>query len=87
VLFDAPAKVIGDPNIKRAIRTLNHVTKLNPGILFGQKNLAESGTLLNFLVAGVFSARIAEFRRFQPLRMLAAVLGRRIVPVFTIIAL
>jgi hypothetical protein len=35
----------------------------------------------------MLSARIAEFRRFQPLGMLAAVFGRRIVPVFTIVAL
>jgi hypothetical protein len=38
-------------------------------------------------MAGVFSARIAEFRRFQPLGMLAAVLGRRVIPVLTIVAL
>jgi hypothetical protein len=32
-------------------------------------------------------ARIAELRRFQPLGMLAAVLGRRVVAVLTIVAL
>jgi hypothetical protein len=38
-------------------------------------------------MAGVLSACIAEFRRFQPLGVLAAVLGRRVVPVFAIVAL
>jgi hypothetical protein len=43
--------------------------------------------LLNFLVAGVLPACIAELRRFQPLGVLPAVLGRRVVPVLTIVAL
>jgi hypothetical protein len=42
---------------------------------------------LNFFMSGVLPARIAEFRRFQPLGMLAAVLGGRVVPVLTIVAL
>jgi hypothetical protein len=42
---------------------------------------------LYFFVPGMLSACIAEFRRFQPLGMLAAVLGGRVVPVLTIVAL
>jgi hypothetical protein len=36
---------------------------------------------------GVLSACIAELGSLQPLRMLAAVLGRRVIPVLTIVAL
>ena len=46
-----------------------------------------SSGLLNFLMAGVLPARIAELRGLQPLGMLAAVLRRRVIPVLTIVAL
>jgi hypothetical protein len=43
--------------------------------------------LFNFFMAGVLPARIAELGSFQPLGMLPAVLGSRVVPVLTIVAL
>jgi hypothetical protein len=76
-----------DSDVERPIRASHHVTKPNPGNIFGHKSLAESETLFYFLMPGVLSARIAEFRRFQPLGVLPPVLGRRVVPVLTIVAL
>jgi hypothetical protein len=87
VFLNSLADVRRHSNIERTIRASHHVTKPSPVNSFGHKNLAESGKLFHFLVPGMLSARIAEFRRFQPLGMLAAVFGRRIVPVFTIVAL
>jgi hypothetical protein len=87
VFFHALDNVIANPNIERAIRTLNHVTKPRPVNLFGHKNLAESGKLFHFLVSGMLPASIAELGSLQPLGVLPAVLGRRVVPVLTIVAL
>src|SRR5277367_5649272 len=87
MFLNSLADVRRHSNVERTVRASHHVTKPRPRNFFGHKNLAESGKLFNFLMAGMFSARIAEFRRFQPLGMFPAVLGRRVVPVLTIVAL
>jgi hypothetical protein len=43
--------------------------------------------LFNFFVRRVFPARIAKFRRFEPVLMLLPVLRGRVVAVLTIAAL
>jgi hypothetical protein len=43
--------------------------------------------LFNFFVRGMFPARVAEFLRFQPIRMFLPVLGGRIVSILAIAAL
>jgi hypothetical protein len=45
------------------------------------------GSLLHFLVAGMFAARIAELLRLHAFGMLFLILRRRVVAVFTIPAL
>jgi hypothetical protein len=42
---------------------------------------------LHFFVIGMFPASIAKLRRFEPVLMLLPVFGRRIVPVFAVVAL
>jgi hypothetical protein len=42
---------------------------------------------LNFFVIGMFPASIAKLRRFEPVLMFFPVFGRRIVPVFAVVAL
>jgi hypothetical protein len=45
------------------------------------------GSLLHFLVAGMFAARIAKLPRLHPLGMLLLILRRRVVAVLAIRAL
>jgi hypothetical protein len=87
VFFHTLYNIIANSHVEHAIGTLNHVTKPGPHNFFGHKNLAESETLFYFLMPGMLPASIAELGSLQPLGMLPAVLGRRIVPVFTIVAL
>jgi hypothetical protein len=87
VFLNSLADVRRHSNIERPIRASHQVTEPSPHNFFGHENLAESETLFYFLMPGVLSARIAEFRRFQPLGVLPPVLGRRVVPVLTIVAL
>jgi hypothetical protein len=48
---------------------------------------SKNGKLLNFLVPGVFAARVAKLPSLDALRVLLLVLGRRVVAVFAIAAL
>src|ERR1700677_3583095 len=66
------------------VATLQHVTKPFLRRFDGHRNL---DALLYFLVSRVLPARIAELRRLQPVLMLLPVLGRRVVPVLTVVAL
>jgi len=61
---------------------------LIPNVRQTPDHTSQNGTcLFYFLMPGVFPARIAELRRLEPVLMLLPVLGRRVVPVLTIVAL
>src|SRR3984957_7506243 len=87
VFLNSLADVRRHSDVERPIRASHHVTKPRSGNFFGHKTPPNPEALLNFLMPRMLPASIAELGSLQPLRMLPAVLGSRIVPVFTIVAL
>jgi hypothetical protein len=96
--FNSLFDVARNSDIQRIVKASNHVTEpnllavhhLTPTLLTDTSVLRVNplnAALLYFLMPCVLPARIAELRRLKPLRMLAAILGRRVVPVFAIVAL
>ena len=57
------------------------------GLPFASLKPGNKTLLLHFLVARVLAARIAKLLRLQPVGMLLPILGRRVIPVFAIVAL
>jgi hypothetical protein len=89
VVFLKPLlRILRHSRIERSITALEHVAKPN---LFcfchGHSETAGALKLFHFLMRRVFPARVTEFLRLEPLRVLFAVLGGRVVPVFAIVAL
>ena len=57
------------------------------GLPFASLKLGNKTPLLHFLVTGVLAARVAKLLRLQPVGMFFPILGRRVIPVFAIVAL